>query len=340
MHSEKEISSGRLLEIEYDPCFSDGRALPYRSKKEKLSTAAQAAYNRKNAEKKLTRLINCNFDGSDYWMTLTYRTADAPEDEAEAKKDLNNYIRRLKRAREKKVRELQGAVRDKEKLIREFREKYGEANLPDRQAGGEKIKRKKTERIVEAIKKERRELREKIRKLSSPLRYIYVIESKTYRRGVFTGKTNYHFHMVISGGLSREDMERCWVKGARVSCDAFMPERFGAESAAKYMSKDPQGGKSFCCSKNLKKPKVKKREKIYTSSFVDRMCKTRIDDKEYWERRYRGYRFSYARALFNEYNGQMYFNAVMFRSDTAPPAEWGCAEVTCLPAGREVKGKK
>lgn len=287
MHNEKIIRSGRLLEIEYYPCFSDGRALPCRDKKQNPTGPAQEKYNRKVAQKKLTRLINCNFTEDDYFMSPTYRPDYAPADEAAARRDMTNYIRRVKRRRESELKKLEKELKNSSK------------RRPD------------SEMVKDTVKF----LRKKIRQLRKPLRYIYVIESQTYKTGKYAGKTNYHFHMMISGGLDQRVMESLWVKGMRVSCDNYMPERFGPEAVAKYMSKDPRGKKSFCYSQNLKKPKVKLRRKQYSSGYVDNMCRMRVDDSAFWERKFKGFRFLGARPLLNDFNGRMYLTVTMFAGD-------------------------
>lgn len=302
MHNEKIIRSGRLLEIEYYPCFSDGRALPCRDKKQNPTGPAQEKYNRKVAQKKLTRLINCNFTEDDYFMSPTYRPDYAPADETAARRDMTNYIRRVKRRRESELKKL-------EKELKAVSEK------PLRRQSRPSSPVRGRQKENDLIKENARYLRQRIRQLRKPLRYIYVIESQTYKTGKFAGKTNYHFHMMISGGLDQRVMESLWVKGMRVSCDNYMPERFGPEAVAKYMSKDPRGKKSFCYSQNLKKPKVKLHKKQYSSGYVDNMCRMRVDDSAFWERKFKGFRFLGARPLLNEYNGRMYLTVTMFAGD-------------------------
>ena len=45
------------------------------------------------------------------------------------------------------------------------------------------------------------------------------------------------------------------------------------------------------------------------------MAKLRVDDREYWERRYKGYRFLRCFARFNKYNGHWYVSAIMYKAD-------------------------
>ena len=148
----------------------------------------------------------------------------------------------------------------------------------------------------------------------SKLKYIYVLESKTYRSGKYAGLVNWHCHLFMTGkGLSRDEAEKKWNLGT-ANANRYQPDTFGPETAARYLSKDPKGKKRFVCSKNLKKPiEGKPRDGKVGRKTVERMAKLHIDDKEYWERRYKGYEFISCSANYNEYNGHWYVNVVMFK---------------------------
>ena len=95
MIREQHIVSGKLLEVKYYPVFSDGKPLP-RSPKTKESSKAQIDYNNKLAVKKIIRTVNANFDNTDLFVHPTYSTGCSPQSEEEARRDYNNYIRRIK----------------------------------------------------------------------------------------------------------------------------------------------------------------------------------------------------------------------------------------------------
>lgn len=65
----------------------------------KPTSQIQAKLNQRNAEKKVTRLIHNNFTSDDIALHLTYE--EEPQDIEQAKKDLQNYLRRIKRMRSK-----------------------------------------------------------------------------------------------------------------------------------------------------------------------------------------------------------------------------------------------
>ena len=94
----KTIKSGKMLECEIYPVWkSKGEAV--RAKKEMESRKAQKNLNDKNAKKIIIRKINSNFTEEDIMATLTYE--GSPPDEKQARKDIQNYIRRIREFRRK-----------------------------------------------------------------------------------------------------------------------------------------------------------------------------------------------------------------------------------------------
>ena len=96
IYREKKIYSGNMLEVEVYPISLKDRRQS-RRKKEKESLPKQKRLNDKNSRKHLIRLINTNFSNKDYSVTLTYDNNNLPSDEEKAKKDVYNYLRRVKR---------------------------------------------------------------------------------------------------------------------------------------------------------------------------------------------------------------------------------------------------
>ena len=129
MQREKRTVSGNLLEADFFPVFRSGRAMPTRAPKEKQSSAAQAKYNRQQAIKKLIRLVNANFDDTDYLMHPTYAQSQSPKDWDEAQRNIRNYVRRVRDARKRKLRETEKEIGDTEALCRVAPNKYIEQTL-------------------------------------------------------------------------------------------------------------------------------------------------------------------------------------------------------------------
>nr|WP_294490609.1 hypothetical protein [uncultured Anaerosporobacter sp.] len=93
----KTIQSGEMLESEVYPLYRKRKQIPKRDKeKTKASRDAQIKLNWKNSVKYAVRLINTNFKRNDYFVTLTYKDGDLPSEER-AKKDMKNYIKKLRR---------------------------------------------------------------------------------------------------------------------------------------------------------------------------------------------------------------------------------------------------
>ena len=90
----KTITSGNIRECEIYPVFTN-RADFTRGKKKRESRDKQRRINRRNAQKKLIRLLNANFTEGDTWATFTYGADKLPPDEKAAHKFFRNYLRRL-----------------------------------------------------------------------------------------------------------------------------------------------------------------------------------------------------------------------------------------------------
>ena len=96
----KTIDSGIIREVETYPMYLKSD-MPKEWKIQK-NKESQKNLNNKNAQKNFIRKINTNFKSGDYFITFTYSNNNLPKDHAEAKKDMQNFIRRLKRQISKK----------------------------------------------------------------------------------------------------------------------------------------------------------------------------------------------------------------------------------------------
>lgn len=102
-HREKKIYTGvgdKYLEVEYFPITLQERKQK-RKKKIKESLPKQKNLNDKNARKHLIRLLNNNFTDKDLVLHLTYKDENLPKDEKEARRDVTNFLRRVKHYRKK-----------------------------------------------------------------------------------------------------------------------------------------------------------------------------------------------------------------------------------------------
>lgn len=103
MQRTKTTKAGPML---YVDCYPIWDTKTYRGAKNEAEQErhrkAQAKLNKRKAEEKLTRLLDENFQRSDLSVTLKYHDGKNPEDEKQALKDVQNYIRRIKSLRNKR----------------------------------------------------------------------------------------------------------------------------------------------------------------------------------------------------------------------------------------------
>ena len=249
---EKRIYSGKILEAEFYPVTLDGRRYG-RATKKKPSRASQQKLNDRNARKKLRRLIEENFEEEkDYYCTFTYTDEEMPITYEDCKRDLTNFFRRIRRARER-------------------------ADLPE-------------------------------------LKYIYAIEFTVSKR---TGVARFNIHMVISGGLPRKTVKAIWGKGEIKKVEELQSGERGFERLANYLCKEwdnellPDTRKRYTPSRNLRQPVEKKKDGVFKPRFMEKLCTQLVDDRDYWENRYKGYSFVSAEPEFNEDYGAWYLSVFL-----------------------------
>lgn len=98
---EYKIISGRTEEIRRVMMDRGRQHFRRNTRIRKKSSLLKIRQNEREAEKRLARVLNCNFTGGDLWVTLTYPEETLPEDWPEAEKRLRQFLRKLKRAYEK-----------------------------------------------------------------------------------------------------------------------------------------------------------------------------------------------------------------------------------------------
>ncbi len=150
------------------------------------------------------------------------------------------------------------------------------------------------------------------------LKYAYAIECKVSKR---TGVARFHFHGAISGGVSPKELRKIWSYGDINTIDNLQFTDKGLEPLARYMCKDweneslPENRKRFSTSQNLRPPKEKNKDGVFSAAYLERLCKQRIDDSDYWERRYKGYRFIESKATYNQDYGTWHLSVFMRKKE-------------------------
>lgn len=91
----RSYRAGQMLELAIYPVIKDYSQIK-RAKRKTPTKAAQAIVNARNARDKFIRTAHANFGKGDIFMTLTYKGGCLPPDEKTAKKDMQNFIRRVR----------------------------------------------------------------------------------------------------------------------------------------------------------------------------------------------------------------------------------------------------
>ena len=97
--------AGKTKEYEFYYSYRFDQKGGSRKKKENRTPEAQRQVNRRMAEKKLTRLMNANLSGEDYYLTLSYRKEKRPDRET-LNRDIRTLLRKLRRIYRKHGKEL------------------------------------------------------------------------------------------------------------------------------------------------------------------------------------------------------------------------------------------
>ena len=98
LYREKRYHCGEYLEVDVYPVFEYQRG---RSKKRKPTSETQQKLNQRNSERKLIRLLNTNFTHRDIRFDLTYNEDNYPESAQDAQRQMQNFLRRVKRYRKR-----------------------------------------------------------------------------------------------------------------------------------------------------------------------------------------------------------------------------------------------
>ena len=173
--------SENYLDIQIFPAFAKACK---RGKKRRPTGEMQKKLNENNSTYKLIRLANHNFKKGDYAVHLTYDDFHLPQDEESARRDIQNFIRRIKRICAKKD-------------------------------------------VV--------------------LKYIW-----TAAKGKKLGRI--HFHMIMSRGISDEEIQTAWGKGyAHTTYLRFAKD--GIAGFSKYFKQQNKMlYRAWSASKNLERP--------------------------------------------------------------------------------------
>lgn len=249
-YREQKFYCGQYLEVNVFPVwervYKTGRRI-----KRKPTSEVQKNLNQHNSERALARTIHANFTHKDYKFELTYADKNYPDSIDRAKKDIQNFFKRVKRARAK-------------------------LGLPE-------------------------------------LKYIYSLEQGSKKRRI-------HFHVIMSGGLSINQIAKIWGNGY---VDKVLPLMFtetGCAGIAKYFCKqqvsteDGSKSKRWVPSQNLVKPQPKNNDHKFSKRKVRELARE-TENARMFEAMYPGYFFADCKPFYNDDSGLHYLYLRMYRKD-------------------------
>lgn len=108
-----------------------------------------------------------------------------------------------------------------------------------------------------------------------------------------TGKpTKIHHHILISGGMDRDEIEKLWKLGT-ANCDRLQDSETGCEAFSRYIFKQGNRLRRWRPSKNLEKPIRTSNDNKYSIRKLRRICESgEVFNPEYWEKSYPGFRLA------------------------------------------------
>lgn len=155
-----------------------------------------------------------------------------------------------------------------------------------------------------------------------PLKYILVTEYKFDKAGQMIKRV--HHHIIMNGGLSRDDVELMWTAdrinwnkaqndpqyraGIKqmgwANADRIQTNENGIEALCKYIVKDPQGKKRWSSSRNLVRPvELPNADYKYTKKQIEKLAKSNDCGKEFFKKQFPDYEIVSVEPVYYEETG-------------------------------------
>ena len=153
------------------------------------------------------------------------------------------------------------------------------------------------------------------------LKYIYSIGGDEMPSAGYSGKRP-HVHMIMSGGIGRDQLEKIWGKGI-ANADRLQPRSDGLGGIAVYLTKQKQdrpekpGARKWRGSRNLKQPVRRSRDARMPNSRVRRIAYDfRNEAAGVMEKLYPGYRLQDCQVRYSDIVDGVYIRCVLRRIQT------------------------
>lgn len=150
-----------------------------------------------------------------------------------------------------------------------------------------------------------------------PLKYILVTAYSTGKDG--ETPTRIHHHIIMSGGLRREQIEDMWTHDrvnwkkwevdrlyragikhiGYINADRLQPDENGIAALCVYLAKQPNGKKRWSTSQNLERPYSRSNDNRYSCRRIEHLARER-PTRDFWEKQYPGW------TLTDDFNGVQY----------------------------------
>lgn len=256
-YRRRTTKAGNRIEAEVYPVFGRNDRAKARAARRNITPEAQQKLNVERSARHLIQLVEANFGETDLAMGLNYQ--GTPPDDDRVRKDLRNFLNKVKRLREKR-------------------------GLPE-------------------------------------LKYIYAIGGDEMPSPGYSGKRP-HVHLILSGGLSREELEEIWKKGnpghGATNCDRLQPNEDGLEGIARYLMKqrfdrpEKKNAKKWSRSRNLKEPQRRTSDCKISNGRVKRIAFDFLNHaKETMEKLYPGYTLQKTQVNYSDVVDGVYIRCIL-----------------------------
>ena len=141
----------------------------------------------------------------------------------------------------------------------------------------------------------------------TPLKYFYTVEGNESG-----SKEKLHAHVLMSGGISREELEAIWGNGW-ANADRLQPDERGLEAIIRYITKD-QEKRKWHRSRNMVQPKQRTSDSKVSNAKVKRIARGfEAEAKEIMEKLYPKYRYVDVKVTVSDSVDGAYIRVLMRR---------------------------
>jgi hypothetical protein len=175
---------------------------------------------------------------------------------------------------------------------------YDEGNLPDSPKAAQNDIRNYIRRISALYKKH-----------NLDFKYIYVTE---FKRG--GDDVRCHHHVIMSGGISRDEIENKWKGGAYPQTRRLrVKDDCGLNGLANYLAKGTNYERCWGHSKGLKKPDISIANKKITKRRAERIALNENDAPEIFEKLYKDYVYRSHEVKRSDFVSGVYIYVQMYK---------------------------